>query len=38
MALDPSWRERQDGIEPIQGLNRGLFVDAEDGGVLGWFK
>lgn len=21
---------------PVQALNRGLFIDAEDGGVLGW--
>ena len=35
VALDASWRERQDGIESVQGLNRGLFVDAENGGVLG---
>ncbi len=35
VTLGPSGRERQDGIEPIQGLNGGLFVDAEDGRMLG---
>ena len=35
MALNPSGRERQDGIEPVQGLDGGLFVDAEDGSMLG---
>ena len=35
VALDPSGRERQDGIEPVQLLDGGLFVDAEDGSMLG---
>ena len=35
VALDSSRRERQHGIEPVQGLNGGLFVDAKDGSVLG---
>ena len=30
-----AWRERQDGIETIQGLNGGLLIDTEHGRVLG---
>ena len=29
-----SWRQRQDRVQPIEGLNRRLLVDAEHGGVL----
>ena len=29
------WRQRQDRVEPIERLNRRLFVDAEHHGVLG---
>ena len=35
VAFSASWRERQDGIETIQGLNGGLLIDAEHGRVLG---
>jgi hypothetical protein len=35
MTLGASRRERQDGIETIQGLNGGLFINAEHGRVLG---
>jgi hypothetical protein len=34
VAFGASGRERQDGIETIQGLNGGLFIDAKHGGVL----
>ena len=34
VAFGASRRERQDGIETIQGLNGGLLIDAEHGGVL----
>jgi hypothetical protein len=34
-VLDPSWGKWQDGIGPVQGLNGGLFIDAENSGVLG---
>jgi hypothetical protein len=33
MTLSPSRRERQHGIEPVEGLDGGLFVHAEDGGM-----
>ena len=36
VAFGASRRERQDGIETIQGLNGGLLIDAEHGGVLRW--
>ncbi len=36
VAFGASRRERQDGIETIQGLNGGLLIDAEHGGMLGW--
>jgi hypothetical protein len=29
-----AWRERQDGIETIQGLNGGLLIDAKHSRVL----
>jgi hypothetical protein len=35
MALSASGRERKDGIEAVQRLNRGLLVEAEDGCMLG---
>ena len=35
MTLSPSRRERQHGIETIEGLDGGLFVHAEDGGMGG---
>ena len=34
VAFGASGGEWQDGIETIQGLNGGLLVDAEHGGVL----
>ena len=34
VALGASRRERQDGIETIQGLNGGLLIDAEHGRML----
>jgi len=34
VAFGTSRRERQDGIETIQGLNGGLLIDAEHGRVL----
>ena len=34
VAFGASRRERQDGIETIQGLNGGLLIDAEHGRVL----
>jgi len=34
MTLGASRRQRQNGVEPIQSLDRGLLVDAEDRGVL----
>ena len=34
VAFGASRRGRQDGIETIQGLNGGLFIDAEHGCVL----
>ena len=34
MTLGPSRRKRQNGVQPIQSLNRGLLIDAEDGRVL----
>jgi hypothetical protein len=33
MTLGPSRRERQHGIEPVEGLDGALFVHAEDGGM-----
>jgi hypothetical protein len=33
MTLGPSRRERQHGIEPVEGLDGGLFVHAENGGM-----
>ena len=35
MTLGPSRRERQHRIEPVEGLDGGLFVHAEDG-AMGW--
>ena len=35
VALNSPWRQRQNGIEPIQSLNGGLFIDAEHGSMLG---
>jgi len=35
VALDAPRREGQDGIEPVQGLNGGLFIHAEDGSMFG---
>ena len=35
MTLGPSRRKRQHGIEPVEGLDGGLFVHAEDRG-MGW--
>ena len=34
VAFGASRRERQDGIETVQGLNGGLFIDAEHGCML----
>jgi hypothetical protein len=34
VALGASWREREDGIETIQGLNDSLLIDAEHGRML----
>ena len=36
VAFGTSRRERQDGIETIQGLNGGLLIDTEHGRVLRW--
>ena len=33
MTHSPSRRERQHGIEPVEGLDGALFVHAEDGGM-----
>jgi hypothetical protein len=33
VRLGPTGGKRQDGIQPIQGLNRALFIHTEDGGV-----
>jgi len=38
VALDASRPEGQDRIEPVQGLNRGLFIHAEDGSMFGWVQ
>lgn len=38
MALNSSRRQRQDRIEPVERLNGGLLVDAEDHGVGGRVK
>ena len=38
MPFGPSWRERQHRIEPIQGLDGSLFIQAEDCGVRRWVK
>ena len=35
VTFGASWRERQDGIETIQGLNGGLLINAEHSRVLG---
>jgi len=35
VTFSASRRQRQDGIETIQGLNGGLLIDAEHGRVLG---
>jgi hypothetical protein len=35
LTFGASWRQRQDRVEPIERLNRRLFVDAEHHGVLG---
>src|SRR5271169_5594688 len=35
VTFGASWRERQDGIKTIQGLNGSLLIDAEYGRVLG---
>ena len=35
VAFGASRRERQDGIETIQGLNGGLLIHTKHGGVLG---
>jgi hypothetical protein len=35
VTFGASWRERQDGIKTIQGLNGGLLIDAEYSRVLG---
>ncbi len=34
VALGAAGRERQNRVEPIQSLNRGLFIDTEHGRVL----
>ena len=34
MPFGASWRQRQDRVQPIEGLNRRLLVDAEHHGVL----
>ena len=38
VAFGTSRRERQDGIETIQGLNGGFLIDAEHGRVLRWVQ
>ncbi len=35
MAFGASWRERQDGIETIQGLNGGLLIHADTAACCG---
>ena len=35
VTFGAAWRERQDGIQTIQGLNGGLLIDTEHGRVLG---
>ena len=34
VTLGASRRKRQNGIEPIQGLDGGFLIDAEHGGML----
>src|SRR4051812_9268892 len=34
VAFGAAGREREHGIEPVERLNRGFFVEAEDGRVL----
>jgi hypothetical protein len=34
VSLGASWRQRQYGIEPIESLNSGLFIDTEHGRVM----
>ena len=34
MSLGPAWRKGQDRIQTVQGLDSGLFVYAEDGGMI----
>ncbi len=34
VTLRSSWRKRQRRIEPIQGLDGGFLIDAEQGGML----
>ncbi len=38
VALDPSWRERQDGIEPVQGLNGGFSSTQKAAACSGGFR
>ena len=38
VTFGASRRERQDGIETIQGLNGGFLIDAEHGRVLRWVQ
>jgi len=36
VTFSSSRRKRQNGIEPIQGLEGGFLIDAEHGGMLRW--
>jgi hypothetical protein len=34
MSLGPAWRKGQNRIQAVQGLDRGLFIDTKDGGMI----
>jgi hypothetical protein len=34
MPFRPTRRQRQHGVEPVQSLHRGLFIDGEHGRML----
>src|SRR5262245_56107681 len=36
MSFRPAWRKWKNGVQPIQCLNRRLFVHAKYGGMAGW--
>src|SRR6202034_1447406 len=38
MPFSAAWRKRQNRVQAIQRLDGALLVNAEDGGVRGWFE